>query len=237
MDISSSKVVITGVSSGLGRAIAENLIQHGATVYGVARTVDKLNEIEKQLGENFIAVPLDITNQKGVDLCVGETFEEDSLPDVLINNAGAGYFGNIDELPPEKWHQMIDTNLSGVFYLTRNIVPLMKEKDSPSHIINIGSILGTMSHPKMSAYSVTKFGMRGFSEALFKELRYDDIKVSCINPGSIETDFFEESGIKKHSNMLQPKDIAETVAHVLQTPDNMLVSDMVIRPLNPKREK
>lgn len=236
MDIPSSNIIVTGVSSGLGRAIARNLVQQEATVYGIARTVAKLNEIEEQLGSNFISVPLDITNQKGVDLCVDETFGEDSLPDVLINNAGAGYFGKIDELPPERWHRMMDTNLSGTFYLTQNIVPLMKEKKSPSHIINIGSILGTMSNPKMSAYSVTKFGIRGFSEALFKELRYDNIKVSCINPGSIETDFFAESGIKKHSNMLQPKDIADTVAYLLQTPDNMLVSDMIIRPLNPKRK-
>lgn len=235
MDIASSKIVITGVSSGLGRAMAQNLVNKGATVYGIARTVAKLNEIEDQLGSNFVSVPLDLTNQKGVDLCIEETFDENSVPDVLINNAGAGYFDKIDELTPEKWHQMIDTNLSGTFYLTRNIVPLMKKKNNPSHIINIGSILGTMSHPKMSAYSVTKFGIQGFSEALFKELRYDNIKVSCINPGSIETDFFAESGIEKHANMLQPDNIAETVAYLLQTPDNMLISDMTIRPLNPKK--
>lgn len=234
MDLNSKRAVVTGVSSGLGRAIAEALVSNGAVVYGVARTVAALNELEEQLGDQFIAAPLDITNQKGVDIWVDETFDDGAAPDILINNAGTAQFDKVDELPLEKWQRMMDTNLNGVFYLTRKVVPMMKENDESSYILNIGSILGTMSHPEMSAYSTTKFGIRGFSEALYKELRYDDIKVTCMNPGSIETDFFAESGIKKHDHMLQPDELAETIVHILGTPANMLISDLTIRPLNPK---
>lgn len=236
MTLNSKTAIITGVSSGLGRAVAEALASEGVIVYGIARTVADLNELEDSLDEKFISVPLDITNRKGVDIWIDETFDDES-PDILINNAGAGYFDKVDELPLEKWHQMIDANLSGVFYLTRKIVPMMKENSSGSYIFNIGSILGKISNPEMSAYSATKFGIRGFSEALFKELRYDNIKVTCFNPGSIETDFFAESGIEKHGNMLQPDELAETVVHILSTPDNMLISDLTVRPLNPKQDE
>jgi NADP-dependent 3-hydroxy acid dehydrogenase YdfG len=236
MKLKGSTAIITGVSRGLGAAIAVALGKEGVAVYGLARSVDALHYNQKKYGDSFIPVQLDITDRQAVENWIGETFSDEMAPDILINNAGAGYFDKVDELPVEKWHRMLDTNLSGMFYLTRCIVPLMKQKETSSYIINIGSILGTMSHPEMSAYSATKFGTLGFSEGLFKELRYDRIKVSCINPGSIETDFFGESGIQKHSNMLQPKDIAETVVYMLQTPDNMLISDLTIRPLNPKKK-
>jgi NADP-dependent 3-hydroxy acid dehydrogenase YdfG len=192
--------------------------------------------MQSELDDQFIPIPLDVTELDEVEGWAHQTFGKNSAPDIIINNAGAGYFDKVDELSVEKWRRMIDTNLSGLFYLTRTIVPFMKRKETPSYIINIGSILGTLGNPKMSAYCATKFGTLGFSEALFKELRYDGIKVSCLNPGSIETDFFAESGIKKHSNMLQPKDIAETVVYMLQTPDNMLISDLTIRPLNPRKK-
>lgn len=128
---------------------------------------------------------------------------------------------------------MINTNLNAVFYLTSAIVPFMKKSRNSSHII-IGSILGKMSGSEKSGYSATKFGIQGFSEALFKELRYDGIKVSCMNPGSIETNFFENSGVEPHDKMLHPKDIAATLVHILETPDNVLINDLTIRPLNPK---
>jgi NADP-dependent 3-hydroxy acid dehydrogenase YdfG len=236
MKLNTSTAIITGATRGLGAAIAEALVKKGASVYGLARSIDALNNIKSKLSGQFIPVQVDVTELDEVKDWVHQTFKESSAPDILINNAGVGYFGKVDELPVEKWRRMIDTNLSGMFYLTQTIVPFMKQKKTPSYIINIGSILGTLGNPKMSAYCATKFGTRGFSEALFKELRYDGIKVSCLNPGSIETDFFAESGIKKHSNMLQPKDIAETVLYMLQTPDNMLISGLTIRPLNPRKK-
>ena len=233
MDIEGKIAVITGASSGLGASLADALITKGATVYGLARNADKLQAIENRLRENFIAVSIDITNQKDISSWVQDTFSDSHIPDILINNAGAGYFTKIDELSLERWHEMINTNLNGAFYITSSIVPFMKKNTKTSHIINIGSILGKTTRAESAAYSATKYGMQGFSEALFKELRAYKIKVTCVNPGSIDTAFFEDSGIQSHKNMLQPKDIAQLLIHILETPDNFLVDEISVRPLIP----
>jgi len=233
MDIEGKIAVITGASSGLGASLADALITKGATVYGLARNADKLQAIENRLRENFIAVSIDITNQKDISSWVQDTFSNSHIPDILINNAGAGYFTKIDELSLERWHEMINTNLNGAFYITSSIVPFMKKNTNTSHIINIGSILGKTTRAESAAYSATKYGMQGFSEALFKELRAYKIKVTCVNPGSIDTAFFEDSGIQSHKNMLQPKDIAQLLIHILETPDNFLVDEITVRPLIP----
>ena len=233
MNVDGKIAVITGASSGLGAALAKALIDKSAVVYGLARSEEKLREIENKLGENFISVVIDITKQEEVASWISNTFSNSRFPDILINNAGAGYFTKIDELSLEHWHEMINTNLNGTFYITSKIVPLMKTNQSTCHIINIGSILGKTTRAESAAYSATKYGMQGFSEALFKEVRSYKIKVTCINPGSIDTHFFEDSGIHPHKNMLQPKDIANLIIHLLETPDNFLVDEITMRPLIP----
>jgi len=234
MEISQKIAVVTGASSGLGAALAHALVEKGATVYGLARNLEKLDALQKQLGKTFFPVQMDITNQKAMAAWVKKTFSDAYIPNILINNAGVGYFYKIDELPLQRWHDMIDTNLNGIFYITSKIVPLMKKNNASSHIINIGSILGKTTRLDSAAYSATKYGIQGFSEALSKELRTYNIKVTCVNPGSIETCFFEQSGIEVHSNMLQPKDIAALIIHVLETPFNMLIDEITLRPLQPK---
>jgi NADP-dependent 3-hydroxy acid dehydrogenase YdfG len=233
MIIDEKIVVITGASSGLGAALANTMVAKGALVYGLARNKEKLLAIENKLGEKFIPVVMDIINQKEISTWVQNTFSGSHFPDILINNAGAGYFTKIDELSLERWHEMINTNLNGAFYITAKIVPLMKANQNTCHIINIGSILGKTTRAEAAAYSATKYGMQGFSEALFKELRSYKIKVTCVNPGSIDTAFFEDSGIHPHGNMLHPKDIANLILHIIETPDNFLVDEITMRPLNP----
>ncbi|HLV40583.1 SDR family oxidoreductase [Xanthomarina sp.] len=237
MNILSKIAVITGASSGLGAAISKVLIENGATVYGLGRKADKLQNLKKELGTSFIPVPLDISDFQKVKEWVGKAFSITHSPDILINNAGVGSFAPIDEMDQKTWYQMVNVNLNGLYYITSEIVKLMKPKISSTHIINIGSILGSLGRVDGTAYCATKFGVQGFSDALFKELRVFNIKVTCINPGSIDTSFFKSSGIDAHSNMLQAKDLAHTVLHVLQTPDNMLINEMTIRPLNPKQPK
>ena len=234
MNITDKHAIVTGASQGLGRALALRLSESGAIVYAVARNSDALNALRDQAGNNIIPVPLDITSQESVASWIGSAFSAGNPPDILINNAGAGYFGQVEELPATRWHQMIDTNINGMYYLTSELVPLMKQNQSGCHIINIGSILGKVGSPERTGYCASKFAVQGFSEALSKELRYDGIKVTCFNPGSIATHFFEESGVKPHDQMLQPEDLADTLIHILQTPDNMLVSEITIRPLNPR---
>jgi len=111
----------------------------------------------------------------------------------------------------------------------------MKQNRSTNHIINIGSIAGKVSNPQLSGYNASKFGLTGFSESLMKEVRYDKIKVTCLFPGSTATNFFKNTGgSEAHANMLQPEDVADTLIHVLETPDNFLINEVVMRPLNPK---
>lgn len=233
MQLKSKRAVITGASRGMGKAIATALLEKGAIVYGLSRNSTGMEELKLRWNECFFPVQLDISDEQNVRKWVAETFSEQKLPDILINNAGVGYFGKIDTLPSEKWHQMINTNLNGVMYLTAALVPLMKCSEDYSHIINIGSILGKVSGAEKSAYSATKFALQGFSEALFKELRSERIKVSCINPGSIGTTFFKDSGIQASEGMLKPRQMADIITFVLETPDNILIDEMSIRPLMP----
>lgn len=234
MNIDKKIAILTGASSGLGSAMAEALVKKGAKVYGLARNLEALNSLEIKFGKNFIPVQLDISDNSAVEKWIGETFSEKNYPDILVNNAGLGSFGKIDEMPTEEWLGMVNTNLNGMYYITSQIASLMKKKKEVTHIVNIGSILGTMGRAESAAYCTTKFGVQGFSEALFKELRFFDIKVTCLNPGSIDTKFFKSSGIEAHQNMLQPKDLANTLVHILETPDNMLINELTVRPLNPK---
>ncbi len=234
MKIPNKIAIVTGASSGLGAAISNALVAEGATVYGLARNSDALKVVQKKLGNDFIPITLDISEEKAVKSWVFETFSDEKSPDILVNNAGTGYFGKIDEMPSDEWYKMINTNLNGMYCITSQIVKLMKAKKESSHIINIGSILGTTTRAEGAAYCATKYGISGFSEALFKELREYNIKVSCLNPGSIDTSFFKSSGIQAHNNMLQAEDIASTMLHILKTPDNMLISEMTVRPLNPR---
>lgn len=234
MEINSKIAIVTGASSGLGAAISQALINEGAIVYGMARNISKLERLQKEFGDRFVPIKMDVSDNKQVAEWVNKTFSEDHSPDILINNAGVGSFGKIDELPSEEWYKMINTNLNGMYNITSTVVKLMKLKKGFTHIINIGSILGITTRAEGAAYSATKYGISGFSESLFKELREFDIKVSCVNPGSIETSFFQTSGIASHNNMLQAVDVAKAIVDILKTPDNMLISEMTIRPLNPK---
>ena len=234
MNLSGKTAIITGASSGLGAAFSKAIIEKGGSVYGIARRENRLNELRESLGNSFHPVVLDITDEQAVETWVSDTFTGQSAPEILINNAGLGKFGNIEDLSSDDWHTMMRVNLDGVFYLTKRIVPLMKQHPEHNHIINIASVAGLMGNPKISGYNTTKFGLRGFSEALFKELRFDKIKVSCMFPGSIATEFFENAGASTHSHMMQPQDVAATLVHLLETPDNFLINEITLRPLDPK---
>lgn len=236
--------IVTGASSGIGADLCRALISKGAIVHALARRADRLQTLQQELGKHFIPVPLDITDYQALEDWVDRTFNakespsaETSLtPDILVNNAGLGYFGNVDALPPEQWDTMIQTNLTSIFRLTRLIVPFMKQSSEVSHIINVASVAALIGNASLSGYNATKFGLKGFSEALMKELRNDHIKVTCIYPGSVATEFFDEHG-GTHANMLRSADLADTLVHVLETPDNFLIDEITVRPLVPGKPK
>ncbi len=235
MILNNKIAVVTGASAGLGAAISKCLTEKNVLVYGLGRTLETLEKVHQHCGTKFMPIVLDIADEKAVNNWVQQNFEENKAPDILINNAGIGGFGNIDEMPSAQWVAMINTNLLGMYFMTAAIVPFLKTKTTSTHIINIGSIMGTVGKEAATAYASSKFAVQGFSDSLFKELRVFDIKVSCVNPGSIATDFFQKSGIESHGNMLHAEDVAQTIMHLLETPDNVLIDNITLRPLNPKK--
>ena len=231
-------MVVTGASAGLGRAFAQQLIARGSRVYGLARREAKLAKLRKELGEFFAPVCCDVTSEEQVLAAFSALADDPGQVDVLINNAGLGRFGPLSTLPTKSWALQIDTNLSGAFFCTRAVIPLMQTQNGRSgfggHIINIASIAGIIGNANISAYNATKFGLRGFSEALMKELRSDGIKVTSVCPGSVQTDFGRLAGSRGAQNPMHPEDIANTVVHILEGPDNYLISEVVMRPLRPR---
>jgi NAD(P)-dependent dehydrogenase (short-subunit alcohol dehydrogenase family) len=238
MDLTDAVAVVTGASSGLGTHFARALVERGATVYGLARSADTLEAVREDLGDAFHPLPCDVRDEDQVEAAFATISEEAGRLDVLLNNAGLGQFGPVDDLPLEDWDVQMDTNVRGVFLCTREAVPMMREQNEASgfggHIVNIASIAGLLGNPNLTAYNASKFGVRGFSEALMKEVREDGIKVTCLYPGSVETNFFDVAGVEMTDNPLRPEDVAATVLHVLESPANHLLSEVVMRPLRPR---
>ncbi len=235
MQLTDKIAVVTGASSGLGARFSKDLVARGAQVFGLARRQDRLDALAEELGPRFTGIVCDVRLEDAVK----DAFDRiGDRVDILINNAGLGKFGPADEMSLETWQQLMDVNLTGVFLCTRATIPLMRARNEAEgfggHILNVASVAGLIGNPNVGAYNVTKYGLRGYSESLFKELRNDGIKVTCIFPGSIETEFFEQAGVPISNNPMQAKDVSSTVMHVLEAPDNYLISEVVMRPLRPK---
>jgi len=238
MDLQDKVAVVTGASRGLGRAFSEALVARGARVFGLARSEDDLRAVRDTLGDAFAPVACDVTDRDAVDAAFQRVEDEAERCDVLINNAGLGQFGAIEDLGEEQWEVMLDVNLRGVVLCTRRAVPIMKAQNARDgfggHIVNIASVAGLVGNANISVYNLTKFGVRGFSEALMKELRDDRIKVTCVYPGSVDTHFFEVAGTPGAAGAMDPRDVAATVLHTVESPPNYLVSEVMMRPLRPK---
>jgi len=235
MDLHDSVAVVTGASRGIGLALARRLIDGGARVAGLARSEDDLDRLATTLGDAFTPVVCDITDAEAAKKAIDGVAKSHGRLDVLVNNAGLGRFAEVDDLDLDDWDVQVQTNLSGVFHCTRAAVPHMKaqgEARGPDAtagvIVNVASIAGLVGNPNLSAYNATKFGVRGFSDATMKELRPFGIKVSCIYPGSVATDFGPDG---PNSNAMSPESIAETISHVIEAPYGTLISEVVLRPM------
>ena len=238
MDLQNKVAVVTGASRGLGKYFSAQLIEKGAVVFGLARNEADLNGVRSELGERFHPIVCDVTDPDAVKTAFSTVQESADSLDILINNAGLGRFGGISDLSLDDWNLQIDVNLNGAHYCAREVVPTMQKQNEQSgfggHIINIASVAGLIGNPNLSAYNATKFALCGYSEALMKELREDGIKVSCIYPGSVATQFASSAGTSGSSNPMQPEDVAASVIHVLEGPDNYLISEVAMRPLRPR---
>lgn len=233
MELENSRTIVTGASQGVGLAIAEALIARGGRVAGLARTARPLQEAADRLGGEFVPIVCDVRDLEAVRRAVVQVKEALGGIDALVNNAGVGRFGAIDELSKDDWDEMIATNVSGVYHCTREVTPDLKEQGH-GHIVNIASIAGLIGNPNLFGYNASKYAVRGMTDALFKELREFGIKVSAVYPGSIETGFSGGRRPSSASHKMRPGEVAEVVIHILERSDNFLISEVVLRPLRPR---
>jgi 3-oxoacyl-[acyl-carrier protein] reductase len=224
--------VVTGAGRGIGAAIARELANLGATIVLCGRTVATLESTAKSIGRQggkCKVVPCDVSSLPRVEEAARTVEASFGRIDILVNNAAIrGVEGPLHQLPPDVWDQILNTNLRGVYYMTRAFAPTMIRARS-GHIINISSLAGKNPVPNGAAYSASKWGLNGLSYTIAEELRNHNIRVSVICPGSTDTDLGPQTG-KDRSKMLQPEDIAHAVTMlVTQTPQSF-VSEILIRP-------
>lgn len=223
MDIQNTTAIITGASKGIGLAIAKALIDEGVTVACWSRTPPQ--NYNHELFHHF---ETELTLEDSVEKSFNKTVDKlgTEIP-ILVNNAGAGYRGRIEEMPSDRWRYLFDLNVHGIFYVSKRVIPGMKERNE-GHIINIGSGAGTNGIAEMSAYCGTKYAVNGITESLHKELRDFGVKVSCLSPGSVDTGFSSSN-----KNKLKPEDLAVSVVHMLKCPKNFHYTNVQVRPLQP----
>ena len=239
MELKGKVAIVTGGTKGIGRAISEALVREGVNVCISARSRNEIDQTLEDLcalkAGNATGIVSDVCNYSQVkplfELAVGQF----GGLDILVNNAGIGLFQTVEEMTPEDFRSVLETNLFGVFYCCHEAIPLMKQRGG-GYIINISSLAGVNAHPQMAAYNASKFGLNGFSEALMQEVRHDNIKVSYIMPGSVNTHFGGDEPSQDQAWQLQPSDIGKVVLDLLHNDSRALVSRVEIRPSKPPKK-
>ena len=241
--LTGKRVLITGASAGIGAACAHYFAAQGAHLLLSARRLEKVQALATHLTEEHgikaHAHALDVTNRDAVNEYVFGLVAEEILPDVLINNAGkAKGLDKLQDGSLDHWDEMIDTNIKGLLYVTRAVLPHMVERDS-GHVINIGSIAGHWVYPMGAVYNATKFAVRALSEAMNIDLLGTKIRVSSVDPGLAETEFSEvrfdgdtdrAEGVYSTTVPLKADDVADAVVYVANAPEHVDIFNLVIMP-------
>lgn len=231
--------IVTGGTKGIGKAISQQLLGKGARVMICARTESDVKGCVRDLGRETIGriegIVCNVKEYSEVRRLVERTVHQFGGIDILINNAAVGLFASVSDITPEQWHEVIDTNLSGVFYCCHEVIPHMKRRGG-GYIINISSLAGKNPFKGGSAYNASKFGLNGFSEAIMQDLRYDNIRVSYVMPGSVNTGFGRNAVSEENSWKLAPEDVAQVVVDLLQHDPRSLPSAVEMRPSKPPKK-
>ncbi len=235
-----SIILITGASSGFGASTARFFARQGYGVVLAARRAKNLQEITEQImaegGEAF-AVQTDLKELDNINNLVHETIHRYGKIDVLFNNAGFGRLDWLEKLDPYKDIQaQIDVNVRGLIWMTQAVLPTMIERRQ-GHIINMASVAGMVATPTYTIYAASKFAVRGFTEALRREVRIHGIHVSAIYPGGANTEFNEVAGIRRRTNVRTPdfmvlssEQVARAVWKLVQKPRRMMILPWLLRP-------
>ena len=230
--------IVTGSTKGIGRAIAERLAGAGAHVVVSARNEAEVAEAARAIGARgggrALGVPCDVRSLEQIRQLMQRTAGELGGVDILVNNAGVGAFAAIDELSPDDWTRVIETNLTGAFYCSREVIPHLKRRGA-GWIINIGSLAGRYTMAGGTAYNASKWGLVGFSEALMLDVRDAGIRVSCVMPGTVDT-YFRDRPPTGDDWKLTPDDVARTVVQLLEHDPRSLPSKVELRPARPPKK-
>ncbi len=227
--------LITGGSKGIGYGIAESLLKNGYKVAITSRSINSANEAAAKLVEygDVLAIEADVKNFQSQQGAVNLVIEKWGQLDALIANAGVGNFAPIDEMDVELWNDIIDTNLTGVFYsIKASVEEIKKTKGS---IFTISSLAGTNFFAGGAAYNASKFGLTGFTQSVMLDLRKYGVKVSTIMPGSVASHFNDHHpDAENDAWKIQPEDMGKLIVDLLAMPARTLPSKVEIRPTTPK---
>ena len=233
MTLQGKVAIVTGGTKGIGFAITEALCREGAAVMICARSGNRVESavanMKSQVDNRITGIKCDVQDHRQVKWLIKATVEEFGGLDILVNNAGVVNLGSVEELTAEDWRQVIDTNLTGVFYCCHEAIPEMKRRGG-GYIINLASRSGKNAFAGGAAYNASKFGLIGFSEALMLDVRHDHIRVSYVMPGRVST---ELAGERPETWQLAPEDIARAVVDLLSYDPRAVATCVEIRPSEP----
>jgi 3-oxoacyl-[acyl-carrier protein] reductase len=236
--LKSKKAIITGGSRGLGKATAIAFAKEGIDVAITGRNEASLkttvSEIEK-LGVKAIYAVFDVGNYQEVKVGIQSIIERFGSVDILVNNAGTAAFGAFNEMEVAQWSQIIQTNVMGMYYVTKEVLPYLIVKNE-GDIINISSTAGLIGNANTSAYSASKFAVIGMSESLMKEVRKNNIRVCTLTPSTIASDMSIDLGIANkdsEDSVLQPEDFAELIVAGLKLPRRAMLKSAALWSTNP----
>lgn len=230
--------VITGASRGIGRAIALAFSEKGINLALFGRDKTKLSEVKEdceKFGSNVLIFSGDVGNEQFVNSSIDEVMNKFGKIDHLINNAGIAHFGKFIDSSLTEFKEQVNTNLYGVYNFTKAVLPDMIRKRSGS-IINISSLAGKNGFVGGSLYAATKHGLMGMTKCLMLEVREHNIRVASVCPGSVGTDLILNTALSplNPEKILSPSDVAEVVLSILNLPHRALISEVEVRPTNPK---
>ena len=231
--------IVTGGSRGIGLAIARALVEEGVNVAITGRDEKALSDARVSLeaaGPGSVeSLRADVRKYADVERAVDAVVGRFGGFDVLVNNAGIGVFRNVAEMTPDQWAAVIDTNLTGVFNACHASLPKLRARGG-GFIINISSLAGKNAFPGAAAYCASKTGLNAFSEALMQEVRYDNIRVSYVMPGSVSTEFSGAGSERGAEWKISADEVAEVVVNLLRHPARSLPSRVELRPSKPPRK-
>jgi 3-oxoacyl-[acyl-carrier protein] reductase len=238
--LSGKVAVVTGGSRGIGLSIAEALLARGASVLITGRDESQLEEARKDLaksaGDRVYPLRADVRDADHAAEAIEAAVERFGGLDILVNNAGVGVFAPVADMDIAQWHDVIETNLSGVFFCCHAAIPHLRERGG-GWIINVSSLAGKNAFTSGAAYCASKAGLNAFSEALMQEVRYDNIRVSYVMPGSVATGFARGTSPSGPAEewKLTPGDVAQVVVDLIDHPARSLPSRVELRPSRPAK--